>query len=154
MSLETAIALSGRSRRTWWRRISAGTVRRFDNDARGRTMLSLRDILPDLCVTMQSEDLNGVVRADAGDAEAQNDLGQRFFLAGKYEAACHWFRLAAAQDHADAMQWLAQCYLGGRGVAADENLALMWLARAAAHGSVIAQGQLQALREGRFNISA
>ena len=45
------------------------------------------------------------------------------------------------------MHWLARCYLDGNGVAPDEYLGLMWLSRAAAHGHLISQGQLQAMRD-------
>ena len=45
------------------------------------------------------------------------------------------------------MHWLARCYLDGNGVAPDVHLGLMWLSRAAAHGHLISQGQLQVMRD-------
>ncbi len=148
VSLATTIAITGLSRRTWWRRISASAVQRLENDARGRTMLCWADVMPHICISINAEDHPLVLRADAGDAEAQNDIGQRFFVAEKYAIAHYWLQQAVQQDHADAMQWLACCYVAGRGVPKDDNLALMWLAKAAAHGSVIARGQMQGLRKG------
>ncbi len=148
VSLATTIAITELSRRTWWRRISAAAVQRLDNDSRGRTMLCWADVLPRICIPMNADDHALVFRADNGDADAQNDIGQLFFVAEKYDVAHYWLQQAVGQDHADAMQWLACCYVAGRGVPKDNNLALMWLAKAAAHGNVIARGQMQGLRNG------
>lgn len=147
VSLATTVAITGVSRRTWWRRISAGSVKRIGNDPRGNTLLCWADVLPHVCISLDAEGSNLVLRADAGDAEAQNELGQLFFVAEKYSIAHFWLQQAVQQDHPDAMQWLACCYAAGRGVPRDENLALMWLAKAAAHGSVIAQAQMRGLRD-------
>jgi TPR repeat protein len=83
-----------------------------------------------------------VFQADAGDAEAQNDIGQLFLLAGKPRAALYWFQQAVQQDNADAMHWLGHCYISGSGVPQDHHVGLMWIAKAAAVGHVIAQGQM------------
>ena len=112
-------------------------------------MLCWDDVLPHVSIPLSAEASELVFRADAGEADAQNELGQIFFLAEKYCAAHFWFKQAIQQDHADAMQWLASCYAAGRGVPKDEHLALMWLARAAAHGSLIAKAQMRGLRLGR-----
>ena len=85
------------------------------------------------------------MRADSGDAEAQNDIGQFFAIAGQPKAALYWLQLAAQQDHADAMQWLGRCYVGGDGVPMNVNLGFMWIAKAAAKGHVIAQAQVSGL---------
>lgn len=145
ISVESAIALTDLSRRTWWRRISDGQVSRVADDARGRAMLAWSDVQPHICVPMGADELALVLRADAGDAEAQNDLGQLFLNAGKHKAAHYWFGQAAQQDNADAMQWLGFCYVTGSGVAKDDHLGIMWLAKAAAHGHVIAQAQIDGL---------
>lgn len=148
ISLETAVAITGRSRRTWWRRLAAGEARRVGNDARGRTMLAWNDVLPWVLTAIDADDLQMVLRADAGDADAQNDIGQLLAIADEHEAAHYWLNQAARQHHADAMQWLARSTLAGQGTRADENIALMWLAKSAAHGSTIAQAQMRALRRG------
>ena len=145
ISLESAIAVTELSRRTWWRRIAEGKVTRVADDARGRAMLHWPDVLPSLCAALDEQDLALMARADAGDAAAQCDMGQLFFLAERHRAALYWFTLAAQQDHADAMQWLGHCYLAGAGVAKDDNLGIMWLAKAAAFGHVIAQAQMNGL---------
>ena len=108
-------------------------------------MLPWADVAQEIIVPMDAEELAMVLDADAGDAEAQNDLGQIFLHADKYKAALYWLRQAADKDNADAMHWLAHCYFNGKGVPQDNNLGTMWLAKAAAHGHVIAQAQMHGL---------
>ena len=145
ISVESAIAITELSRRTWWRRISEGKVTRVADDARGRAMLHWADVVPQLCIALDPDALACTLRADAGEAEAQNDMGQVFLSADKPKAALYWFGLAAEQGHADAMQCLGHCYTHGLGVPKDNNLGLMWIAKAAAHGHVIAQAQMDGL---------
>jgi hypothetical protein len=145
ISVEAAIAITGRSRSTWWRRMAKGEATRVADDARGRAMLLWAEVLPQLCVPLAPDDAALVLQADAGNLDAQNDLGLIFLTAAQPKAALYWFNLAAAQNHPDAMQWLGHCYLCGRGVPQDEHLGLMWLAKAAAHGHVIAQGLMNGL---------
>lgn len=125
ISVDAAIVVTERSRRTWWRRISEGAVRRVEDDERGRAMLSWDAVVPHICIPMTIEDLAFVLRADAGDAEAQNDIGQLFSIAGKHEAALYWLQQATQQGHSDAMQWLGRCYLNGEGVPKEEYLGVM-----------------------------
>ena len=146
ISIDAVIVITEKSRRTWWRRISEGTVRRVADDGRRRAKLSWDDVLPHICIPMTPEDLAFVLRADAGDAEAQNDIGQLFSIAGKYKAALYWLQQAAQQEHPDAMQWLGRCYLSGEGVPQNDNLGIMWIAKAASYGHVIAQSQINAMR--------
>ncbi len=146
ISVEAAIVITERSRRTWWRRIAEDAGLRVADDGRGRTMLAWDAVMPHICIPTTSEDLAFVLRADAGDAEAQNDIGQLFSIAGKHEAALYWLQQAAQQGHSDAMQWLGRCYLGGEGVPKDEYLGIMWIAKAASLGHVIAKAQMDALR--------
>ena len=109
-------------------------------------MLALSEVQAHICIAMNPEDMDYLLRADQGDALAQDDMGQLFLSAGKFEAALYWLQLAAQQNHPDAMQCLGRCYLGGDGVPKDENLGMMWIAKAAAHGHVIAQAQMLCLR--------
>ena len=146
ISVEAAIVVTQRSRRTWWRRISEGAATRCAADNRGRTMLTLTQVQTHICFRLNPDDLGCLLRADAGDAESQNDIGQLFLSAGKPEAAVYWFKLATTQHYPDAMQCLGRCYASGEGVGKDENLSLMWIAKAAAFGHVIAQAQMNALR--------
>ena len=95
---------------------------------------------------MDPVDLAFVLRADAGDADAQSDIGQLFSNAGKHKCALYWFQQAAQKGNSDAMQWLGRCYISGEGVPKDDNLGIMWIAKAAAHGHVIAQAQMSNFR--------
>lgn len=145
VSIETAVAVTDRSRSTWWRHLSEGKVTRVADDTRGRAMLSWADVAPEISVPMDTDELVLVLRADAGEAEAQNELGQAFLRAEKFKSALYWLRQAAGKDNADAMQWLAHCHVNGKGVPKDDYLGVMWLAKAAALGHVIAQTQINGL---------
>lgn len=149
ISVEAAIAITERSRSTWWRRIAKGEITRVADDAHGRAMLLWTDVAPQICVPMAPVDLAVVLRADAGDAAAQSDIGQFFSIAGKHKIALYWLQQAAQQDYPDAMQWLGRCYISGDGVPKNDNLGIMWIAKAAAHDHVIAQTQITGLRGGK-----
>lgn len=142
VSLSTAIALTGWSERTFWRRFSDGSVTRIIDD--GKSMVSFESIKTAVCIPL-SEDASALIeRADKGHAESQNDLALLFIEAGQSKGAVHWLENAAKQGYPDAMHWLARCYFEGSGIKRDENLGMMWLAKAAAQGHVISQGQMQA----------
>lgn len=194
ISLDAVIAMSGRSRRTWWRRIEEGRVEKLPADARGRTLMAFEGVRPLIGLPLSDDDAAAIVRADAGEAVAQAEVGALFAVAamqgaqaqqlssapepqtptpekkqqkeakdskntkkGAYAAAAfYWLEQAAAQNQADAMQWLALLYAAGYGSTAEVNgqqnspqngqhLAVMWLAKAAAHGHTIALQQMQAL---------
>jgi hypothetical protein len=146
ISIDAASVITGLSKRTWYRRVEEGVVAR--SGAGSRIMIPISEVVPLIGVEMSPEDLDMLAAADAGNAEAQDDMGQLFLASGKLEAAIYWLEQAARQGYPNAMQCLGRCYLAGEGVPKDENLAIMWIAKAAAHGHVIAQGQMQALRRG------
>lgn len=87
-----------------------------------------------------------VKSADAGSAEAQNDLALVLMSLGQPSAALYWFEQAAAQDYQDALFWMANAYIGGVGVPVDQDRGLMYLARAAMTGHTIAKAQTEAIR--------
>lgn len=148
ISLAAAITLTEWSERTFWRRFADGSVKReLEASGNGKSMLYLDSIRPHMTIPLAPEDLLLVQQADRGDPAAQNDLALIFLAGGKTRGAIYWLELAARQDYADAMHWLARCYLDGNGVAADDHLGLMWLSKAAAHGHRISQGQLQVMRD-------
>lgn len=160
----TAAALTGRSVRTWQRRVEQGLVERLGE---GRTLVPYAALVPELAVPIAPADLPLLVRADQGDAAAQAQVGALLALAvlqaaprGKADladladsgtsagvaAARYFLEQAAQQGEADAMHWLGLLHAGGLcGDDAGEALALMWLARAAAHGHALAREQLAAL---------
>jgi uncharacterized protein len=145
ISLDTASAITKLSRRTWWRRIAAGEVTRAADDDRGRAMLLWADVAPHMGADVAPEDQPLVLLADAGDADAQNELGQLFLISERYQAALYWFQQAAQQNHPDAMQWLGHCHINGKGVPKDDNLGMMWLAKSAALGHGIARALMKGL---------
>ena len=158
ISLNTAAILTGRSLRTWQRRIEEGLVPRLGD---GRALVPFDAVEPELPLSLTAEDVDMLVRADQGDASAQADIGALFALAamqpadkaasanrggGSIIVALHFLEQAAQQGEADAMHWLGLLHAAGLDGPGDgDALALMWVAKAAAHGHVIAQQQLAAL---------
>lgn len=149
ISLDSAIIVTGLSKRTLWRRLSDGSIRRMDKDSRSRTMLAFDDLVPLLCIPVEPGDYPLFIAADTGDARAQNDLALLFLEAGQPEVARYWLEAAAninrPEPSAAAMHNLAHLYLSGSGVIRNEHIGLMWLAKAAARGYVIAERQMAAL---------
>ena len=149
ISLSSAIALSGKSERTLWRLVAEGVVRR--ELAQGKALFELESLADFLPPPSEGADYFGLIEAaDLGDAEAQTDLGlhllDEFSKTGKFrDAAFYWLERAAAQDCADAMNWLGRCHAQGLGVEQSDEQALMWISRAAALGDEISRAQMQAL---------
>ena len=85
-------------------------------------------------------------RAEAGDAEAQVDLGVMYFVGDgvpqDYAEAVRWFRQAADQGLAPAQFSLGVAYGSGEGVPQDEAEAVRWFRLAADQGHAVAQGGL------------
>lgn len=146
ISLDTAAIVTELSKRTWQRRLANGDVKRLPDDTRGRSMISLIDIQPLICIPMNEEEVELLISADSGAAISQSDIGQLFAVSGKNEVAVYWFKQAAEQNNADAMQWLGIAYASGKGVAKDEHLALMWIAKSASLGHEIAKNQIKTLK--------
>lgn len=156
ISLDAAVALTGMSRSTLWRRVTDGTFAKGEKDARGRATLALTDVLALLReatgLTFAGDDVALLLQADAGDAAAQADLGALLAVGGAEKPALYWLHEAAEQGNADAMQWLgAVCAAAASaGDAAQreqsENLAIMWIAKAAAQGQAVALRQMSGLR--------
>lgn len=152
ITLNAAITLTAMSRRTLWRRVTHGTIATVGCSAptnKGRTMLALRDVVDASGVDLSEEEVELVVHADEGNAEAQADAGAMFFGKAQYKSALYWLQKAAAQGNADAMQWLGVCYASGAGLEADANLAVMWIAKAASLGHVLAHAQMRGVLASR-----
>ena len=81
--------------------------------------------------------------AEAGDAEAQAELGERYEegrgVGRDYEVAVSWFRRAAERGYGPAQAALGYMYSAGRGVGQDHDVATSWYRRAAERGN--ARGQ-------------
>lgn len=148
ISLAAAITLTEWSERTFWRRFADGSVKKeVEGGGNGKSMVHLDSIKPYIAMPLDADDFALLRLADRGDAAAQNDLALIFLANGKPRGAIAWLEMAARQDYADAMHWLARCYLEGNGVPRDDNLGMMWLSRAAASGHLISANQLQLMRE-------
>lgn len=149
VSIDTAMQLTGLSRRTLWRRVSSAPYpTQRESHAGSRTLIAIEAIQADLPAPLQPGDDAIMARADQGDPEAQNDVAMILMEANRHDLALHWLRLAAAQDYADAMHWLGRCYISGNGVEKDEAQGLAWLRKAAERGHVISQRQVEAVGGG------
>jgi hypothetical protein len=152
ISLEAAVALTGLSRRTLWRRIAEGALHKIEagegtKDKAAHTHLVLSEVLELATLLLDDECLAQLKKADRGDPAAQLEIGQYFYGMGRQALAVYWFHLAAIRKDADAMHCLGQCYAMGAGIEKNEELAIMWIAKAAAQGHIIAQKQMQGLRK-------
>ena len=150
VSIDTAALMMDLSKRTLWRRLSAGTLQRHSMDERGRVMLALADIAEHFCVQLSDEPAGGgrgndralLIEADKGDSAAQNDVALLLLEQNRPDIALQWFLLAAQQQHADAMHYLSELYQQGLGVERCENTAMLWRAKAASQKHLIADAQM------------
>lgn len=116
-------------------------------DGRGRATMALDDALrltkDATGITFSAEDARMLLQADAGNAEAQADIGALLYVGNAHDAALHWLHQAAEQGNAEAMQWLGAAYAHIN--PADTSLAISWISKAAANGHSIAQAQMDGL---------
>jgi TPR repeat protein len=74
-------------------------------------------------------------KADAGDPQAQLELGYRYFrgdgVKEDVKQAVKWVRKAAEQGYAQAQLHLGYAYLKGYGVKVDKHEAFVWIRKAA-----------------------
>jgi hypothetical protein len=146
VSLQAATTLTEWSERTIRRRLADGSLKCADNSSHYKTMICFNSIKHDICIVLDSDDIELLKAADSGDAEAQNDLALLFLEHNKLKSAVYWLELAAKQQFTDAMHLLGCCYLEGNGLPKDDNLAIMWIAKAASLGHSIAVAQIQSMR--------
>ena len=85
LSLHAAAVLTGRSVRTWQRRIEAGRVPRLGL-AGGRAMVPFAAVQPLLPVALAEDEVRMLLRADGGEAAAQAEMGALLALAALREA--------------------------------------------------------------------
>ena len=143
ISVDTAVVVTGVTKRTLWRWLGSGVIEHRGMDQRGRTMLAYADIKPKLCLSFaEDEDIELLVEADQGCRDAQNDLGILCLEQERADIALHWFNLAAEQGHADAMHFLSTMYQSGNGVERSDTTALLWRVKAAEAGHAIATAQM------------
>ena len=84
--------------------------------------------------------------AEQGNAEAQNLLGEMYFLGRgvgqDYQEAAKWYRKAAEQGDANAQNLLGELYSYDEGVKQDYQEAAKWYRKAAEQGDANAQYNL------------
>ena len=80
ISLDAAIAMTGLSKRTLWRRIEQGSLTKLAADSRGRALLAFEEIRPLIDLELDDEGVDMIARADGGDALAQAEAGALFAL--------------------------------------------------------------------------
>lgn len=84
-----------------------------------------------------------LAKANAGDAEAQYQLGNAYNYGHKvrrdYAQALIWYRKGAEQGNADSQFQLGGLYHFGHGVPLDEVLAFDWSKKAAVQGDIDAE---------------
>lgn len=97
-----------------------------------------------LCLAQVAVELRA--RAKQGDAEAQNELGSRYYegrgVPQNDAEAVRWICLAAEQGYVVGQYNLGLMYFRGRGVSEDEAEAVTWYRRAAEQGYAPAQAAL------------
>ena len=151
VSTQTASMLTGKNVRTLqrWQSEKGIQATQVDSGRRGvgtvKLMIDLSSLAPYIPVPLDDAKMKRIAVADTGDADAQNDVGLYFFMAEEYGIAFSWFEAAASKGHADAMDWLAACYLKAYGVSGSPALGLKWLGEAAAHGHAIAQFKIDSM---------
>ena len=82
-------------------------------------------------------------RAEAGDADAQYNLGSCYEngngVTVDYKEALKWYRKCAEQDNANAQCTIGFFYERGKGVTQDYKEALKWYRKSATQGNAVAQ---------------
>lgn len=145
ISLNTATALTGLTKRTLWRHIHRGSLAVISEPGE-ETQVRLTDVLPLACVPLTPADHQLIVTADGGDPLAQTDVALLFLDAKRPIEAVFWLNRAANQRYPDAMCYLGRCYLSGCGVARDNDNGALWLSHAAIKGHPLAQALTQWLQ--------
>ncbi len=88
-------------------------------------------------------------RAEDGDAEAQNEVGDRYYYGNKVEMnralAFKWYMMAAKQGNSEAQFNVGWCYAKGKGTDVDNEKAFEWFNKSAEQGNVDAQHYLKKL---------
>ncbi len=138
--LNTAMSITGLSKRTLWRRIGEGRLTTRDTRAPGeQTRLALDDVLALSHLALGPQEHALIVAADQGERAAQCELGLLLLNANRAANALYWFDLAAKQYDPNAMCYLGRCYLACDGVEPDQDAGMLWIGQAAAKGHQIAQ---------------
>ena len=85
--------------------------------------------------------------ADKGNAEAQLELGERYYKVRKYSEAAKWYLKAAVQGIPKAQYQLGLMHSQGNGIERDYKKAVDWYRKAAVLGNADAQMELAGMFE-------
>lgn len=143
IALSMAVALSGYSRRTLWRRIGEGQL--HPQPGPGETRLPLDEVLALNPLPLTPADRARLLAADAGDPQATLECALLLLEQDRASGAVSLLERAARHYHPDAMYELARCTLQGIGATAEPQAGWPWLQRAAEHGHALARALLEAL---------
>jgi len=147
ISLNTAAALTGLTKRTLWRYIDSGRISALSTSQPGaKTQIPLQDVLDLSGLAIAPEHYPTLVDADRGDPIAQCDLGILLLSAQRPTDAIPWFQRSANAFYPDAMCRLGRAYLAGEGVEYNPELGLRWIKGAARKGHPLAQSLYAFLR--------
>jgi TPR repeat protein len=154
MDVSTVMAslLTGKATKTIYRWVDDGLLpaQQAEGDwsggkIGGKLLFSLADLRPHLAIPITPDLENALEDANEGKASGFNEVALLFAEAGHFDIALRWFEMAAKKGHADAMEWLATCYLEGLGTAPSTPHAIEWLGKAAAAGHLVALAKIDAL---------
>ncbi len=81
-------------------------------------------------------------QATAGNALAQNSLGEHYYHAKRYEQAFECFMKAALQNDPTAQFNVGNCFYNGQGIGQNYRTAVEWYTKAGKQGEVNAQNML------------
>ena len=97
-------------------------------------------------VVGQNRYLDNIKKAEAGDAEAQFEVGKAYDLGEGVEKdlaqAAVWYKKSASQGNMKAQNNLGLAYKNGEGVEKDLNEAMKWLKKSAEQGNKLAMYNL------------
>ena len=146
ISLNTAAALTGLTKRTLWRYIDSGRLTAANPSEPGeKTHVHLEEILPLSGLTIDPEYHPTIVDADRGDPTAQCDLGILLLMNHRPADAIPWFQRAANAFYPDAMCRLARAYLSGEGIEINLEIGVQWIEKAAHKSYPLGQAMHQFL---------
>lgn len=95
---------------------------------------------------IRSADEDLQLRAEGGDSDAQNELGDMYFFGkGRSKSdgmAFYWYEKAALAGNVTAQNNLGVCYAYGRGAPKDASEAFYWYSQAAQQGNANGQFNL------------
>lgn len=158
VTLTTAEALGGISRRTLWRRIGDKSVRTAPSTTGNQTRVILDDVLKVSGSALPFSCWQWLAAAEQGDAAAQCEVALAFLEGGETKKALYWLRLASEQSCPEALYWRGRLRLSGadggktpdeEGMISDvpaDREAELWIWQAALKHHAPAEAALEFLR--------